>query len=601
MENRTIALNEDIAQFEIENFVNAGSESTVFRAKKKNVGRTYAFKFRKREGECYESFIDDEVGEINFYKQLDKCSVSKLAGIISDVPSDTFDEICQVCNKENKKNNDEVSSDYFCVIEDYISGCTLAEYREKYCPRKGASYDAILDYQEQIFNWIIQFCEIMEKFEIETGKKRILHLDIKPQNIMVTDQTKSLVLIDFNLSEETEYADKSNILYYYPGRQLMQGATFIGTQNYAAPEAYFYKDNRITPPPFDRKKDDNGNYVFQLDERSDIFSFGATLWVCVNPNIDISTFELPCTEDGYYKRDLYDVPAGYSQELEDIIVKCTQKDPKKRYQNFGELKKAAIKAKAKLPNERKKKISHILGSIFIVFSIISFCCGIFSTFMQFKSSGLMYEAKRLEFDEMAKSYSENRFSDFKDCASALIKADPNNKQSYKDILKVSYTDQSFTTITAPNDTEAYSISLREFIEILLPTLSNTNDPEIIQLYANKIIARAYPSSITRNAEAIYRESAFKELRDCDGFKLSEALCQCNDYPIESYETLQEYSKDEKTRKTYQKVRKTIASKLSSNLVSLEKIEQKYKNAKSFLDSIKQEEVLKNYELDELDK
>jgi len=61
------------------------------------------------------------------------------------------------------------------------------------------NYDNILKYQDQILRFMIDLCEIME---FVTEEKNILHLDIKPENIMVTRYGKELVLIDFGRAKK---------------------------------------------------------------------------------------------------------------------------------------------------------------------------------------------------------------------------------------------------------------------------------------------------------------------------------------------------------------------------------------------------------------
>ena len=60
------------------------------------------------------------------------------------------------------------------------------------------NYDNQLKYQNQILLFMINLCEIME---FVTEQKNILHLDIKPENIMVTRYGKELVQHCRNNSE----------------------------------------------------------------------------------------------------------------------------------------------------------------------------------------------------------------------------------------------------------------------------------------------------------------------------------------------------------------------------------------------------------------
>ena len=52
---------------------------------------------------------------------------------------------------------------------------------------------------------MINLCDILE---FVTEKNNILHLDIKPENIMVTKYGKELVLIDFGRSKRITKADR---------------------------------------------------------------------------------------------------------------------------------------------------------------------------------------------------------------------------------------------------------------------------------------------------------------------------------------------------------------------------------------------------------
>ena len=65
---------------------------------------------------------------------------------------------------------------------------------EKRAAAASYNYENILKYQDQILLFMINLREIMQYI---TEQKYVLHLDIKPENIMVTRYGKELVLIDF--------------------------------------------------------------------------------------------------------------------------------------------------------------------------------------------------------------------------------------------------------------------------------------------------------------------------------------------------------------------------------------------------------------------
>lgn len=110
----------------------------------------------------------------------------------------------------------------------------------------------------------------------------IIHRDIKPDNLMLFKDR--IYLLDFDAAREFK-PEKS------------RDTRFLGTYGYAAPEQFGYA---------------------QTDERSDIFSLGKTMQEM-----------LPGCYDGY---------------LKPILAKCTELDPKNRYQNVNELRKAIVKS-----------------------------------------------------------------------------------------------------------------------------------------------------------------------------------------------------------------------------------------------------------------
>lgn len=106
--------------------------------------------------------------------------------------------------------------------------------------------------------------------------EKIIHRDLKPSNIMLT-KNNSVKLIDFSISRIEKENTESD-------------TDFLGTRSYAPPEQFGFG---------------------QTDSRSDIYSLGVTIKKVLGENYN-----------GYLKK---------------ILSKCTELDPKNRYQSVEEI------------------------------------------------------------------------------------------------------------------------------------------------------------------------------------------------------------------------------------------------------------------------
>ena len=125
------------------------------------------------------------------------------------------------------------------TIIDYIPGHDLSYYL-------GRNYNFP---EETILKWMHQMCEVLEY--LHSQKPPILHSDIKPGNIMVTEND-DICLIDFNVSLDGEVSKE------------LQGLS----RSYAAPEQFQYA--------LDRMYGKHSKIV--LDARMDIYSMGAVFY-----------------------------------------------------------------------------------------------------------------------------------------------------------------------------------------------------------------------------------------------------------------------------------------------------------------------------------
>lgn len=138
--------------------------------------------------------------------------------------------------------------------------------------------------------------------------KGIIHRDISPANIVVSNDYNSVKIIDFGLSDEVYTTTTSSF-----------------NLGYASPEIIGMKE---------------------LDFRSDIYSIGATLYMMLKGN---SPFEIvqkhsfqdrPKIMEKIQRNPEIEVDFdGINIEYKNIILKCIAYDPNDRYQNIDELEK----------------------------------------------------------------------------------------------------------------------------------------------------------------------------------------------------------------------------------------------------------------------
>ena len=171
----------------------------------------------------------------------------------------------------------------FLIVMDYIEGRHLESVVKEYGAQR----------QEDVIEWAKQLCDVLSY--LHSRKPPIIYRDMKPSNVMLKPDGK-VMLIDFGTAREFK-------------ENSVADTTCLGTQGYAAPEQY-------------------GGHG-QTDTRTDIYCLGATLYhLLTGHNPSEPPYEMYPIR--YWNPEL-------SSGLEEIILKCTQKNPDDRYQNCGEL------------------------------------------------------------------------------------------------------------------------------------------------------------------------------------------------------------------------------------------------------------------------
>ena len=186
----------------------------------------------------------------------------------------------------------DVGSDdglYYIVME-YVEGITLKTYIEK----KGQ-----LSFKESV-SIAIQVARGIEA----AHNKEIIHRDIKPQNIMISTEGKVKVT-DFGIAR----AASSNTI----------SADVMGSVHYASPE-----------------QARNGF----VDARSDLYSLGIVMYEMITGRVPFDGDTTVAVAIQHLQEEIVP-PSTYASNIpvsfEQIIMKCTLKNPDRRYQTIAEL------------------------------------------------------------------------------------------------------------------------------------------------------------------------------------------------------------------------------------------------------------------------
>lgn len=181
--------------------------------------------------------------------------------------------------------------DQYTII-DYIEGYDLKYYID----------NRIEITEGQLIKWLRQLCEVL--CYLHSHNPRILHTDIKPANIIV-QPNGDICLIDFGISMLGN-TDIKGISYRYSSPEQNYNVTCINSGNYGS--------------------------IIELDERTDIYSLGATFYQLLTLTEPSCLYQLPPVEGN--------LRLSISEPLMKIIDKSVVYDREKRFSTVSEILRA---------------------------------------------------------------------------------------------------------------------------------------------------------------------------------------------------------------------------------------------------------------------
>jgi serine/threonine-protein kinase len=265
-----------LKRYEVIDQIGTGRFSVVYKARQLLMNRLVAIKSLKRD------LLDEKEVVARFKKEARALSRLRHPNIVA-----VFD----CFESQNGRPY---------LVMDYLDGMSLEDLLAK---------DQFLS-PEMAKPIFLQVCDALA----HAHKQGVLHRDLKPGNMVLLAETKGselVQLVDFGLAQVEEEVQK-----------LTQDGECCGSPAYMSPEHCTGET---------------------LDGRSDIYSFGVVMYetltgvVPFKGRTSVETMRLQVYENaptfGTVRPDL-NIPS----EVQQVVMKCLEKDPGKRYQTAGQLK-----------------------------------------------------------------------------------------------------------------------------------------------------------------------------------------------------------------------------------------------------------------------
>jgi hypothetical protein len=378
------------------------------------------------------------------------------------------------------------------------------------------------------------------------------------------------VLIDFGRSRKITKANRfatSNLSTVdYRNPESLEAVYQYGTLGYSAPECF---TDAVEGSSFPFTENFS---LGKMSVESDIFSWGATFWECLNI-FELVTKNKSFSEDAhdfyqdnflnddlYPGRDLSCTSRNYHKKLDMIIRKCTKKrtinyldnDNKGFYHSYSELKRDIENTMNSVPtilkeeNVKVKKAFNLCGAMLSFFLVFLAIYGIY------RLSAFNIAEKK--WDSMTTNYNDTQFYRLEEIAKDLIVTAPVNEvnATYDKIAVFTY---------QGNEVSEYEAQL--LVDLLL-RVNNSNElpkrVDDIMMNANSKKFREISTEIVR----------LGLVQGSIGYDLAQAIFNvevCNSNVAEAYDILQKYHDSKEFINAVIKLRNVLDSDKLINYIS----------------------------------
>lgn len=270
-----IMIGDIIGKYKIENFIGSGGMAQVYRAHDTNTGKVVAIKILKEE------FRNDA----EFVRRFEREARAGLA-----------------LSHDNIVRSLDVGHDHGMnyIVFEYISGKTLKEYiheNGKISPKAAVNFT----------------CQILDALS-HAHERAIIHRDVKPQNVMITDHGVAK-LADFGIARDAAASTKT-----------FTGSDVLGSVHYISPEQA---------------------RGVEVTQQSDLYSVAIMLYEMLTGSVPFDSENSVSVALKHLSEDIQppiELNSSIPPALNDVILKAAAKDPAMRYSTANQMKRDLIKS-----------------------------------------------------------------------------------------------------------------------------------------------------------------------------------------------------------------------------------------------------------------